>query len=246
MASILAPAAMSAALLAGCVSPEADRDLLLDAGLGAGASIPGSQDLKVRRYDASGAETDSFFARNVDAAANAAVEAHADAWSGRGALRDTGVQARVLHWTTTTTADSFVDRHPGGSTLSRPPFSRVDQTRTAVFANLERRVPLRAGVLATCGGYAFVGAGAGLARTAVAHGIVDWAPAVDAFAGVAVPISRGVRLRIEGLYTPTHDDDQPGRSSSWRVDTSGTRSWPSDHHLDTRFAAVLLGVEIDL
>lgn len=209
----------------------------------AGPSLPEKQDLKIKRFDRAGTLLDDLFSPDVDTATEFFASLHGGLWVERGPLRDWGFEAQFMHWTTRAAADALAPKPGHVSTGERPPFDSVDQRRYALFGCLERRVFLPR-AFDVAGAYAFFGVGGGVVHTVVDHGPKDWAPGAEAFAGIAIPVSERVRVRLDVRWITTHDADSKGTSESWRVDTSGRPSWPHSPHFDTRFVVPQLGVEI--
>ena len=73
-----------------------------------------------------------------------------------------------------------------------------------------------------------------------------WGPALAACVGVSVPLADRLRVSIEGRLLVTHDVDVRGYPKDWHVDTSGTPTIVGQAHLDTRFYALTMGIELRL
>lgn len=209
-------------------------------GLAAGVVFSGAQDLKFKRYSAGGVLTDFLFSDDLDVPADHLESIDAWVWKTKGSLDGFGVRLEAMRWSTRATAKSFVDRL--GTSAAAPPFQSVDQNRFGVFASVAKRWSLSSDIGAEDAPYAFVGLGYGEVHTSVTHGDEVWRLGFEAYAGVTFPLLQDVRLRIEGKFIITKDDDVQGTSTDWKVDTSGKQLW-GHSTFDTRFYALTVGLE---
>ena len=209
-------------------------------GFGVGAVVPGAQDLKFKRYGPGDVLTDFLFSDDIDASTDHLETIDATAWKTRGALDGFGVRVEAARWSTRATAKSFVDRL--GTSVAAPPFRSVGEEHVGLFATVAHRWSLSKGNAAEDSPYVFVGLGYGEVYSRVTHGDQLWALAFESYAGVAFPISPGIRFRIEGMFLITHDVDVSVASTDWAVDTSGKHLW-GHSTFDTRFYAVTVGFE---
>ena len=74
------------------------------------------------------------------------------------------------------------------------------------------------------------------------HGLDLWHLGFEAYAGVAFPVTPGIRFRIEGSFLLAHDVDVTGAPADWAVDTSGRHLW-GHSTFDTRFFALSASFE---
>jgi opacity protein-like surface antigen len=209
-------------------------------GVAAGVVFSGAQDLKFKRYSAGGVLTDFLFSDDLDVSPDHIETLDVTAWRTKGKLDGFGVRLEAMRWSTYATAKSFEDRL--GTSAPVPPFDSVEQDRFGVFATLAHRWSLSRETEARDGAYVFAGLGYGEVHTRVSHGDAGWRLGFEAYAGVAFPVLPDVRLRIEGKFIITKDDDVQGTSTDWKVDTSGKRLW-GHSTFDTRFYALTVGVE---
>ena len=144
-----------------------------------------------------------------------------------------GLQLDGLYWKTSAEA-----ARPGSVNKVQ-----VNQDRSAVLISLIGRLSLgKPG-----GPFAYGGVSGGIAVLGFDPGQTTVGPAVGAVAGVAIPITRQLRVRTEVRYLLTHDvDPKPGRGTATEV--SGHRSKNPGRalfgpHFDTQFVPLLVGID---
>ena len=208
-------------------------------GFGAGLTVPGRQDLKLKKHSERGVLTNYLFSRNVDADDAPMVSVYGGCW-GPGAW---GLQLDVSYWHTATEPMHFENRGPVATAHERPPFAAIGQHRVACYLSPLFRVPFPgARRLEPSRPFLYAGAGLGLIYTKVDYGHTGWNWAYQLLGGAAVPLRRNNRLRLEMRFTVAPDADSPVRAQ-WRADTSGVGMFPGFAHKDTRFFAILLAYE---
>lgn len=220
-------------------SPSVRRAVGWFAGVAAGLTIPGRQDLKLKKHNERGDLTNYLFSQHVDAADGPIASVYAGLWS-RGAW---GVQLDLSYWRTETEPEHFVNRGPPAAPMELPPFGPIAQHRISTYLTGLYRFPVPGdGSLDPAKRFLYVGAGIGPVYTKVDYGHTGWNWAFQFLVGASLPVTHKDRLRLEFRYMVAPDADSPARAE-WRADTSGTGMFPGFAHKDTRFFTLLLGYE---
>lgn len=228
-------------------SAGAESPIEISLGLAAGPSIPGDQDLKLKRHDATLLETDFLFTEDVDESVGPFVSVFLTGWGRADFWEHLGFQTEVAYWSTRVEGRSWVDMRPPIDPNPVAPFTTFDQERVSVFLSLLGRFPVWGDRTAPIARrpFLFAGLGGGGVFSSIERGFSGWDGGLQLIGGTSVPVSRRVRLRLDFRYLMA-PDAQPPSDIRWRVDTSGTRVFPFMVHYDTRFFVLTLGVEFGL
>ena len=211
-------------------------------GLGLGADFPGAQDLKFKRYDATGTRTDYLVSKDVKSSVEPVEMIDATVWSTQGTFDGYGVRLQLANWDTRATAKELIAHIPDSAT---PPFKSVDESQLALFGTVAHRWSLTSGRPAADSPNVYVGLGYGPTRTAVTHGDTRWRLGFEGYTGLCIPLTPDIRFRTEALWLVTQDADVSGAPADWRVDTSG-KHWWGHSTWDTRFYVITAGLEFKL
>lgn len=213
--------------LAACPIPAAAE---MSLGLTGGASLPDLQNTVLKRFGPDGQQL-HYERPDTDVDAGPFVGLTATWWASPRAFW--GVQLDALYWTTATS-------------LSKTPpdaFREFTQTRAALFASLLMR--LRLGDLDDA--FLYGGLGGGLVATRLSTGERDLGPGAGLVGGIAFPLNRSLRLRLETRYLITSDVEADPKTG-WRPETSGVKTLPGQRflfgpHFDTGFFTLGIGLD---
>ncbi len=212
------------------------RGWLLETGLSLGVGIPGDQDLKMKRNDASGGLVDFLFTDTPEEQPGVLVGGHASLFGRRGITRSLGLRCDLLYWQHDVVLGPLEDRLVPASSGEPFPFDRISQGRLGLMLGLVGRLRLGHRLRAD------VGLGGGGVHTWVRQGHRGWGYGFQILGGLATPIGSGRRLRLDFRYLLAPEADPPA-AESWRVEVSGTPYWPYLAHHDTRYFMLSLGIE---
>lgn len=208
-------------------------------GCNSGISISGDQDQKFKEYNSQGELIHFYFTKDIHEKTGLLGSVNISAWGTHDVWQHLGIQLDTLSWHLTTEVKDFSTEHS-------PPFTSIEQDRSALFINILGRVPFdNSGNFSSIQRqtYLFGGFGGGPLYTNVQHGQQEWKVGCQLLGGISIPLSRNSRFRIEGRYLLAPDADVAPQTG-WKVDTSGTPTgFRYDQHLDTRFVGVMVGVD---
>jgi opacity protein-like surface antigen len=211
-------------------------------GYNSGINIPGAQDLKFKEYNSQGELIHFYLKNDIDGKIGFLNSLNISAWGTHDFWQNIGIQLDALYWRLTTKANGF-------SKNNAPPFTSIEQDRTAFFVNILRRLPVyNSGNFSSIQRqtYIFGGVGAGPLYTNVQHGQHEWKIGFQILGGISIPLHQNVHFRIESRYLLAPDADTIPQTG-WEIDTSGTPTpFRFNPHLDTNFVGVMVGVDWQL
>ncbi len=208
-------------------------------GINSGINLSGAQDHKFKQYDQKNELISYFKTKDIDGVASFVINFQATDWGVIRSFGNLGVRLDYMNWSLTTAVDKF-------PTDISPPFTHIEQERSAFMATILGKIPLVDYAQFSSSQnqiFVFGGIGGGFVYSAVQHGLRKWGPGMQLLGGIYIPLRHNLCLQFEGRYFLAPDVDSvpnPG----WYVDTSGTHTFLRfDPHLDTSFMGILMGIE---
>lgn len=202
-------------------------------GVTGGLVLAPEQDIRVKEFGVDGRQTSAAETRGAGPEIGAIGGVSVTFWPD--VESQVGLQLDAFYWSISPRAH----RPPPDAGDGR----RVDQERVALLASVVGRLFLDEAE----GPFLYLGVGAGAVRARVRPGGDDVGPGVAALAGVAIPVTERLRLRLEARYLVSGDVDARARPGLRAETSGGSRGnvgrFAFGPHLDTQFVPLLLGLD---
>lgn len=199
----------------------------ISVGIGGGVAVPLMQDLTLKTFDSGQLverKDQDTFHPGVGPIFGLTVSYWGDKYPWL------GVELSLLHWNVTGRTEHF------------GPQMNVSEERTAIFATILGRYPADFSKTYFYGGVGIGGISASVSGTGTKkNSRTDFG--CEFIAGIAVPLTLSMRLRLETRILLAHDVDVSSPGTGSYVETSGIPVGLKSPHLDTMFFSPMLVLE---